>query len=51
VGGFSQHGNERSGSLKGENFLACRVTISFSRGTLLHGISLSVNELVRPQGT
>jgi hypothetical protein len=39
VAGSCEHGNEPSGSIKGGNVLISSVTISFSRMTLLNGIS------------
>jgi hypothetical protein len=38
-GGYCEHGNEPSGSIKGGNFLTSWETASFSRRTLLHGLS------------
>jgi hypothetical protein len=39
VAGSCEHGNVVSGSIKAGNFLTSRVTICFTRRTLLHGVS------------
>jgi hypothetical protein len=41
VAGPFEHSNEPLGSIKGRKFLD-EQTVSFSRGTLLHGVSQSV---------
>ena len=38
-GGMCECGNETSGSIKWGNFLTSSETVSFSRRTLLHGVS------------
>jgi hypothetical protein len=38
LGGYCEHSNEPSGSVKGEKFLNSLVTVSFSRRTLLRGV-------------
>jgi hypothetical protein len=42
-GGLCGHGNEFSGSIKVGNFLTSRVTISFSRRALFHGVRMRSN--------
>jgi hypothetical protein len=37
--GSCEHGNEPSGSIKGRDFLTGQMTISFSRMTILRGVS------------
>jgi len=45
VAGYCEHGNEPSDTIKGGNFWIRRVAISFSRSTLLSGVS-GVSSLV-----
>jgi hypothetical protein len=37
--GSCEHGNEQSGSIQAGKFLTSYMTVSFSRRTLLHGVS------------
>jgi len=39
LAGFYEHCNELTGSMKGGNFLTSCVTVSFSKRTLLYGVS------------
>jgi hypothetical protein len=43
VGGKCEHGNEPSVFIIAGNFLTSSMTVSFSRRTLLHGVSQSVS--------
>jgi len=38
IGGFCEHGDEPSGTIKGVNFLTSWVAFNFSRRTLLLGV-------------
>jgi hypothetical protein len=40
--GFCEHGNESSGSIKEDNFLARCATVSFSRTVLFHAVALEL---------